>query len=419
MPRHDVLAIILGGGRGTRLFPLTKMRAKPAVPLAAKYRLIDIPISNCINSEINRIFVLTQFLSASLHRHVYETYKFDVFYDGFVELLPAEQTLTSAAWYQGTADAVRRQMHRVLRINPRDSLILSGDHLYRMDYTEFLDFHRSNEADITIAVYPVPMEDTHRFGILKTDPSHRVIRYLEKPQNPDDLTDMAVNPDSGRPFLASMGVFLFRTDRLRAVLETVSGEDFGRDIIPNAIGSHRVFAFPFRGYWEDIGSMASFFNANLSLTDIEPPFDFYDPNSPIYTRSRFLPPSRMDGCRLSRVVIADGCRIASAAIERSIIGNRSIIRSGAALKEVVMLGADHYEDVAERDRNEQNGLPHIGIGEDSMIERAIIDKNVRIGQRVRITRHEQDSDCDRERYSIRDGITVIPKNAVIPDGTVI
>ncbi len=419
MPRHDVLAIILGGGRGTRLFPLTKMRAKPAVPLAAKYRLIDIPISNCINSEINRIFVLTQFLSASLHRHVYETYKFDVFYDGFVELLPAEQTLTSAAWYQGTADAVRRQMHRVLRINPRDSLILSGDHLYRMDYTEFLDFHRSNEADITIAVYPVPIEDTHRFGILTIDPTHRVTRYLEKPRNPDDLTDMAANPDSGKPFLASMGVFLFRTDRLRNVLETVSGEDFGRDIIPNAIRSHRVCAFPFRGYWEDIGSMASFFNANLSLTDIDPPFDFYDPNSPIYTRSRFLPPSRMDGCRLSRVVIADGCRIASAAIERSIIGNRSIIRSGADLTEVVMLGADHYEDASERDRNEKAGVPHIGIGEDSVIERAIIDKNVRIGQGVRITRHEQDSDCDRDRYSIRDGITVIPKNAVIPDGTVI
>lgn len=419
MPRRDVLAIILGGGRGTRLYPLTKMRAKPAVPLAAKYRLIDIPISNCINSEINRIFVLTQFLSASLHRHVYETYKFDVFYDGFVELLPAEQTLTSAAWYQGTADAVRRQMHRIARISPRDALVLSGDHLYRMDYSEFIEFHRAHDADITIASYPVSKEDTPRFGILKTDEQHRVIRYCEKPQADCDLKSMETEGSSNRPYLASMGVFVFKLNTLDAVLREISGEDFGRDIIPASVSTRNVFAFPFKGYWEDIGSMAAFFEANLGLTDLEPRFDFYDPHSPIYTRSRFLPPSRMDGCGLKRVVIADGCRISSATIERSIIGNRSIIRSGAIMSEVVMLGADHYEDSNEHEQNERLQRPHIGVGEDSVIERAIIDKNVRIGQRARITRHDHEPNRDCELYSIRDGITVIPKNAIIPDDMII
>ncbi len=419
MPKQDVVAIILGGGRGTRLYPLTKARAKPAVPIAGKYRLIDISISNCINSGITRIFVLTQFMTASLHRHVYQTYKFDVFSDGFVELLPAEQTLTSEAWYQGTADAVRRQLHRIIPHKPKDALILAGDHLYRMDYSQFVARHRECRADVTIAVLPVSAQDAPRYGILQTDAEGRIVAFAEKPRDPDILEGLVSRPGSEKPFLASMGIYVFRLDVLARILEEVPGDDFGHHIIPAAIQTLRVYAFPFEGYWEDIGTIRAFYEANLALTRPDPPFDFYDPRRPIYTRSRFLPASRIDGCRLERTVVADGCRLYDADLEECVIGLRSIVRPGSRLRQVVMMGADFYEDEEQRAENRRLGRPNVGIGRNVSIERAIIDKNVRIGDGVIIRSHQGEPDRDEELYVIRDGIVVIPEDTTIPEGMVI
>jgi glucose-1-phosphate adenylyltransferase len=419
MQSLDVLAVVLGGGRGGRLYPLTKLRAKPAVPIASKYRLIDIPISNCINSGITHIFVLTQFLSASLHRHVYRTYKFDVFSGGFVEILPAEQTLTRADWYQGTADAVRQQVHRFLSREPEDVLILAGDHLYRMDYSQFIRFHRESRADVTIAVLPVSAADAPRYGILQTNDEGRIVAFREKPDGAEALEGLESRHGDERPYLASMGIYIFRMDVLIRLLEEVSGDDFGRHIIPAAIESVRVYAFPFDGYWEDIGTIAAFYQANLALTQQDPPFDFYDPHRPIYTRSRFLPPSRIDGCRMERVVVAEGCWLYDADIEECIIGLRSVVRPEARLRQVVMMGADFYEDGDEKAENRRLGRPHVGIGHGARIERAIIDKNARIGQGVIIRSHEGEPDREEEHYAIRDGIVVIPKNAVISEGTTI
>jgi glucose-1-phosphate adenylyltransferase len=419
MPPHNVLAVVLGGGRGSRLYPLTKLRAKPAVPIAGKYRLIDIPISNCINSGFTRIFVLTQFLSASLHRHVYRTYKFDVFSGGFVEILPAEQTLTSTDWYQGTADAVRRQVHRFLSREPEDVLILAGDHLYRMDYSQFVRFHRESRADATIAVLPIAAEDAHRYGILQTNDEGRIVAFREKPQDSAALKGLESRHEDERPYLASMGIYVFRMDVLSRLLEESSGDDFGRQIIPAGIESARVYAFPFTGYWEDIGTISSFYEANLALTRPNPPFDFYDPHRPIYTRPRFLPPSRIDGCHLEQTVVAEGCWLYDSDIEECIIGLRSVVRPGARLRQVVMMGADYYEDEDEKAENRRLGRPHVGIGQGTHIERAIIDKNARIGQEVIVRSHEGEPDREEEHYAIREGIVVITKNAVIPAGAAI
>lgn len=419
MQLQDVLAVVLGGGRGSRLYPLTKLRAKPAVPIASKYRLIDIPISNCINSGVTHIFVLTQFLSASLHRHVYRTYKFDAFSGGFVEILPAEQTLTRADWYQGTADAVRQQLPRFLSRGPEDVLILSGDHLYRMDYSQFIRFHRESRADVTIAALPVSAADASRFGILHTNDEGRISAFREKPQGAEALEGLESRHGDERPYLASMGVYVFRMDVLVRLLEEISDEDFGKHIIPAAIESARVYAFPFDGYWADIGTISAFYEANLALTQPNPPFDFYDPHYPIYTRPRFLPPSRIDGCRMERVVVAEGCWLYDSDIEECIIGLRSVVRPEARLRQVVMMGADFYEDDDARAENRRLGRPHVGIGQNACIERAIIDKNARIGQGVVIRSHEGEPDHEEEYYAIRDGIAVIPKNAVIPEGTAI
>jgi len=419
MPRSDVVAVVLGGGRGTRLYPLTKLRAKPAVPLAGKYRLIDIPVSNCINSGITQIFILTQFLSASLHRHVYQTYKFDVFSDGFVEILAAEQTLTRADWYQGTADAVRQQMRRLLSRVPEHVLILAGDHLYRMDYGPFLRFHQEQCAEATIAALPVSEEEAPRLGILKADEEGRIVAFREKPQSAEDLAGMESYPGEVRPYLASMGVYLFRMDVLKRLLKENDGDDFGLDIIPSAIASARVYGFRFEGYWQDIGTIRAFYEANLALVRPDPPFDFYDPAHPIYTRPRFLPPSRVDGCRLEKAVVAEGCWLYDSDIEECVIGLRSVVRPGARLRQVVMMGADYYEDEEAKAENRRLGRPHIGVGQDASIERAIIDKNARIGQGVIIRSHQRDPDREEEYYAIRDGIIVIPKHAVIPHGMVI
>jgi glucose-1-phosphate adenylyltransferase len=416
MPSRDIVAAVLGGGRGTRLYPLTKRRAKPAVPLGGMYRLIDIPISNCINSGIDRIFVLSQYMSASLHRHVQRAYQFDVFSSGFVEILAAEQTPEGDDWYQGTADAIRQQMHRLLSRDPEDILILAGDHLYRMDYEKLVRFHREKRADLTIAVRPVSATDAPRFGILKTNEEERITAFREKPQNAIDLEDLSSRRRTERPYLASMGFYVFRMDVLARLLEEFEGDDFGHHIVPEAIEKLRVYAYPFDGYWEDIGTIGSFYQANLALTQPDVPFDFYDPNSPIYTRSRFLPPSRIDGCQIERAVVADGCKLYDADIEECVIGLRSIIRPGARLRQVVMMGADDYETDDEKAQNRRLNRPHVGVGESAQIERAIIDKNAQIGQEVVIRSHEGEPDRQEELYAIRDGIVVIPKNTIIPDG---
>ena len=419
MAYQDVLGVILGGGRGTRLYPLTKMRAKPAVPLAGKYRLIDIPVSNCINSGLNRIFVLSQFLAASLHRHVAQTYKFDIFSAGYVEILAAEQTLTSDAWYQGTADAVRKQIRHLVTRPAEDVVVLSGDHLYRMDYGEFIDFHREARADVSIATIPVSAEDASRYGILKIDEEGLIHEFKEKPSHAEDLEGLESRTDGPRPYLASMGIYVFRMDVLIKLLEETPGDDFGKQIIPAAIESTRVYGFQFDGYWEDIGTIASFYEANLALTRPDPPFDFYDPRRPIYARPRFLPASRIDGCTIERTVVADGCRLYEADIEDCSVGLRSIVRPGTRLRQVVMMGADFYEDEAQKAENRRLERPPVGIGNGSSIERAIIDKNARIGKGVVIRSHEGEPDVDEESYAVRDGIVVIPKNTVIPDGTII
>jgi glucose-1-phosphate adenylyltransferase len=416
---RDVLAVILGGGRGSRLYPLTKLRAKPAVPIAGRYRLIDIPISNCLNSDVHKIYVLTQFLSASLHRHIFQTYKFDLFSGGFVDILAAEETTRGMDWYQGTADAVRKQLPHFSNTRVEDILILSGDQLYRMDYGEFIEFHRDRRADVTVAAQPVALADAPRFGVLKTDEEGRTTSFHEKPL-PEELDALECIPGSERPCLASMGIYIFRADVLREMLEESQAEDFGKQIIPAAIESRRVYAFLFDGYWEDIGTIRAFYEANLALTLPNPPFDFFNPKHPIYTRPRFLPPSRADGCHLDRSVLAEGCIIEKADIRESVIGLRSIIGPDAHVARTVMMGADFYETPDHKAENRRQGVPDVGIGPGCRVEGAIIDKNARIGEGVIIRPHETETELvETEDYVIQDGIVVIPKNAVIPDGTVI
>jgi len=419
MALQDVMAVILGGGQGRRLYPLTKLRAKPAVPIGGKYRLIDIPISNCLNSGVHKIQVLTQFLSASLHRHIYQTYKFDLFSGGFVYILAAEETPSGMDWYQGTADAVRKQLIHLLAAYVEDILILSGDHLYRMDYGEFVELHREKRADVTIAVQPVAAANALRLGILKTDEDGRITTFREKP-GPGELAGLESPVDRERPYLASMGIYIFRADVLRQVLEESQAEDFGSQIIPAAIGRLRVYAFPFAGYWVDIGTMRAFYEANLALTLPKPPFDFYNPRYPIYTRPRFLPSSRADGCDLERTVLAEGCLLQDSFIRESVIGLRSIMGPDVRITRTVMMGADFYETPEQKAGNRRLGRPDVGIGRGCTIEGAIIDKNARIGEGVTIRSHPLDEEMvETENAVIRDGIVVIPKNVVIPDGTII
>jgi len=414
----DVLAVIMGGGAGTRLYPLTKLRAKPAVPLAGHYRLIDIPISNCIHSGLNRIFVLTQFNSVSLHRHITRTYQFDNFSGGWVRILAAEQTPVSKSWYQGTADALRKQLFQIQVPEPRDVLILSGDHLYRMDYSEFVRFHGVHEADITVAVKPVNAEDATRFGILQADKEGRIHSFCEKPAA--DQLEGLESLEGPRPYMGSTGIYVFRTKSLVETLRKESGSDFGKHIIPNAIEKGmRVFAYPYEGYWEDIGTIRAFYDVNLALTGPKPPFDFFAAEWPIYTRARYLPGSRVLDSTLTRVFMAPGCITNKAAITDCVIGLRSIVKSGAHLHRVVMMGADYYETDAQKEENERLGLPDMGVGPGSVIENAILDKNVRIGRNVVIRDHARMEDEETDSYVVRDGIVVVPKGAVIPDHTVI
>jgi glucose-1-phosphate adenylyltransferase len=427
---QSVLSLILGGGRGTRLYPLTMLRSKPAVPIAGKYRLVDIPISNCLNSGFNRVYVLTQFLSVSLHRHIANTYKFDAFSRGFVEILAAQQTNESADWYQGTADAVRQNIRYVHEDGAPDVLILSGDQLYRMDYRQLLQTHRDSDADVTIAVLPVSQDQTSGFGLLRLDESGRVIGFVEKPKTEEQLAPFRLPTEwlarrgitgGDRPFLASMGIYLFRREVLFDLLTAPPpATDFGKEIFPRSIGSHRVQAFLFDGYWEDVGTIKAYHEANLRLAGINPPFEFHSPDGVIYTRMRFLPASRVSAAHLEESLVSDGCLIQSGTkITRCVVGVRSQIGRNVTLRDTVIIGADRYDTAAERADNERRGFPNLGVGTGSVIENAILDKDCRIGADVRIVNRRGVQEDDGADFVIREGVVVIPKGAVIPDGTVI
>jgi glucose-1-phosphate adenylyltransferase len=421
-PTHRTLAIIMGGGAGTRLFPLTKERAKPAVPLGGKYRLVDIPISNCINSGIRGIYVLTQFNSVSLHQHINATYKFDSFNKSFVEILAAQQTPEGSEWYQGTADAVRQNLRYFLESRSDYFIILSGDQLYRMDYRDILQQHVNSHADLTIATIPVDRSAAGSFGIMQTDESRRIIRFVEKPKESDVLDSLRTPTDilqaigqsaTADLYQASMGIYVFNREVLKECLAN-DYVDFGKNVIPAAIDSHRVQAYIFQGYWEDIGTIRAFFDANLNLAEPDPPYSFYAPGAPIYTQSRFLPGSIISDAKISRSIIADGCMISHATIDRCVLGIRGMIQSGSTLRNSIVMGADYFErDVPHGPAN----VPSIGIGKNCVIEQAIIDKNARIGDGVVITPQGKCADTDGDGFYIRDGIVVIPKNSVIAPGT--
>ena len=411
------LAVILGGGRGARLQPLTKLRAKPAVPIAGKFRLIDIPISNCINSGIKFIYLLTQFNSVSLHRHINQTYKFDSFTRGFIEILAAQQTLSSDQWYQGTADAVRQQFPHLRAQNMDDILILAGDHLYQMDYSIFLDYHGETGADVTVAVKPVAGKDASSFGILKTDNNDTIVNFFEKP--PQDSLD-GLESDTGepdKPYMASMGIYVFKRGMLVRLLTGEKGDDFGKHIIPYAIRNVNVKAYKFHGFWEDVGTIKAFFDANIALTEPIPSFDFYRQDKPIYTRARYLPASKLDGCQVKHSIICEGGIMENCVIERSLIGIRSKIGSGVHLKKVIMLGADIYQTLDEIKEDKAAGSPIVGIGENTIIENAIIDKNARIGENVRLINENKVNEGVYDNFEVNDGIIVVYKNAIIKSGT--
>jgi glucose-1-phosphate adenylyltransferase len=415
----DVLAIILGGGRGTRLFPLTLKRSKPAVPIGGKYRLIDIPVSNCLNSNLRHIFVLTQFNSESLNRHIGMTYKFDIFSSGFVSVIAAEQTEEGGNWFQGTADAVRQSLRHMRRTRARDMLILSGDQLYQMDYRQMLKTHRESGADATVAVIPVAEDQTSAFGILKMDETGRIVHFDEKPPAPRLPGLVSVMPGGERGYLASMGIYIFKREVLERSLGNPQLVDFGRHVIPDAVPRMRVQAHVYRGYWEDVGTIRSYFQANLALCDSIPPFDFYDANHPVYTNPRFLPASKVENCDIKSALICEGCIMHGAKIERAVVGIRSRVGIGTSIKNSLLIGADHYETLAEINASMARGLPPLGIGAESVIENAIIDKNARIGRGVRLVNSKGVKEKDGDGYYIREGLIIVPKNGVVPDGAVV
>jgi glucose-1-phosphate adenylyltransferase len=422
-----VLCVILGGGAGTRLFPLTKERAKPAVPLAGKYRLVDIPISNCINSDLRNIYVLTQFQSASMHKHIAGSYKFDPFTGGFVEILAAQQTSSDTSWWHGTADAVRKNLTHFLNHAPDYFLILGGDQLYRMDFHTILEQHQATRAEITIATLPVMRRDAAGLGIMQMDENRRIRRFVEKPTEPGLLDSLRLPQGlygqlgiAGQDelFLASMGIYVFNRDVLLALLEN-DQSDFGKHIIPGAIATRQVFSYVFQGYWEDIGTIRAFFDAHIDLAAEQPRFSFFDMTAPIFTRPRWLPGSKINGGTVDHAMLCDGCIINDAHIAHSIIGIRSIIGAGCKISRTVMMGCDYYEPMESIAAHEAQGQPRLGIGKNARIENAIIDKNARIGDNVVISPAGKPENLDHPLYYIRDGIVIIPKNAVIPSGTVI
>ncbi|HJU61058.1 MAG TPA: glucose-1-phosphate adenylyltransferase [Candidatus Binatia bacterium] len=426
-----VLAIILGGGAGTRLYPLTKLRAKPAVPLAAKYRLIDIPISNCINSEIQRIYVLTQFNSASLNRHITRTYGMAGFSQGFVEVLAAQQTSESPSWFEGTADAVRKYLWLFAEWDVDQYLVLSGDHLYRMNYADFIHRHRETKADITLSVVPVDEHRASDFGLMKIDKTGRVTSFSEKPKGEAlramrvDTTVLGLPAKKARefPYIASMGIYVFEKRVLHDLLNGSRDQtDFGREVIPASARNYNVQAYLFKDYWEDIGTIEAFYNANLALTQQpDPPFSFYDEKAPIYTRSRYLPPTKLLDTKVIESIVGEGCILKDCTVKRSVIGIRSRIEAGCVIDNALLMGSDYYESPAERAKTLESGKVPLGVGANSTIQRAIVDKNTRIGRNVRIINKARVAESSREDlgFVIRNGIIVVIKNATIADGTVI
>jgi glucose-1-phosphate adenylyltransferase len=421
----SVVAVILGGGAGSRLFPLTASRSKPAVPIAGKYRLVDIPISNCINSHINRMFVLTQFNSASLNKHIKNTYHFSAFSTGFVDILAAEQTPDNPGWFQGTADAVRQSLRHISNLEFEYILILSGDQLYQMDFSDMLKNHIKNEADISIATIPVDERDAPEFGILKSNEAGMIASFIEKPKKdllPDWVSD--TGPDmqqKGKHYLASMGIYIFSKQVLYQLLNEVhpAATDFGKEIIPNSIVSFKVASYQYEGYWTDIGNIHSFFEANISLTDDIPPFNLFDNTKTVYSRARMLPPAKISGTTLEKTLIAEGSIINASRIEQSVVGIRARIGHGTTVVNTYIMGNDYYETIEEMAANTGKGLPMIGIGERCYIKDAIIDKNCRIGNDVRINGGKHLANTDHSLYTVKDGIIVVKKMAILPDGFVI
>ena len=431
MSQYDnVVSVILGGGAGTRLFPLTKERAKPAVPLGGKYRLIDVPVSNCINSGITQIFVLTQYNSASLNRHISRTYRFSSFSTGFVEVLAAEQRMDSPEWFQGTADAVRQTIPHIRDWRVNTVLILSGDHLYRMDYRKFIQRHVETNADVTVSVIPCRPDEAEGFGLLKTDDQGKIIEFKEKPKG-DALESMRVDTTkfglsaeeaAKRPFLASMGIYVFNYERLIEFLkEDESRVDFGKEIIPAAIGKYNVQAHFFKDYWEDIGTIRAFYDANLDLAAPLPKFNFFNTDTPIYTRSRYLPPSKVHNCDIDNAMISEGCILNGVYARNSIIGLRSRIDRGTRIENSIIMGSDFFESIEEIQNNNNRNFPHIGIGQNTVIRRAIVDKNTRIGNNVQLINQHNVETADGENgcWYIREGIIIVPKNATIADGMIV
>jgi glucose-1-phosphate adenylyltransferase len=423
-----VLAVIMGGGRGTRLHPLTAERCKPAVPLAGKYRLVDIPISNCLNSDINRMFLLTQFQTASLHRHVQSTYHFDPFGGGFVDILAAEQTEKGSDWYQGTADAVRRNLIH-LRAYPHDLvLILSGDQLYRMDFRKIIDEHLARGSDVTIAAVPFPISKVEGLGLMQVKDDLSVLRFVEKPKDPAIIAGLALSdrieatlesPSDEKRCLASMGIYVFNRSVLAEALDN-SMTDFGREIIPGLLGTEKLFAHIFEGYWEDIGTVKAFFDANLALAQPLPPFNFFEPNAPIYTQDRYLPASKLNKCAIEHVVIGDGSILTDSSLHHCVLGIRSLIGEGCVLEDTIVMGADYYETKEQLATNVTRGRPNMGLGAGCQIKGAIIDKNARIGSGCVLSPEgKPDGSYVNGSVIIRDGVLVVAKGAVVPAGTVL
>ena len=425
MDTKSVVAVILGGGAGSRLYPLTSTRSKPAVPIAGKYRLVDIPISNCINSSINRMFVLTQYNSASLNKHIKNTYQFSAFSKGFVDILAAEQTPDSLGWFQGTADAVRQSLKHIGNNDFDYVLILSGDQLYQMDFGEMIDNHAAQGADITIATIPVGEREAPEFGILKSDDEHLITSFIEKPKKellPEWVSDTGAEmQEQGRNYLASMGIYIFNRKTLFDFLleEKKDATDFGKEIIPSSIATHKVISYQYDGYWTDIGNIYSFFEANLALTLDIPLFNLFDNRNVVYSRARMLPPAKISGTTLEKTLIAEGCIINASRVENSVIGIRSRIGQGSTIVSCYMMGSDYYETLAEIAHNYDRSVPKLGIGDRCYIKNVIIDKNCRIGNDVRINGGAHLADSDHSLYTVKDGIVVLKKGAVLPDGFVI
>jgi glucose-1-phosphate adenylyltransferase len=427
MLRTKVKCVIMGGGRGSRLHPLTKDRCKPAVPLGGSYRIVDIPISNCLNSGYNQIYVLTQFNTASLHRHIKQAYGFDPFSRGFVDILAAEQTMEKESWYQGTADAVRQNIHHFKLDDDDIAIILSGDQLYRMDLHALVEQHVRTKADLTIATKAMPADQVSALGVVRVQSTGLITEFIEKPSDPEVVQQLivsgavreAIKDTSNTPYcLASMGIYVFSGRMLREALAN-DMTDFGKEVIPSLISTHKLFAYVFDGYWEDIGTVGSFWEANLALTNSVPPFNFFDSDHPIYTHARFLPPAKLNSGFLKNVVISEGCIVSEVELRRCVIGVRSILREGSCLREVVMLGADFYEEPRDIEENKLFGRPPLGVGCNTIIQNAIIDKNARIGDNVRLSPFGVEEKWESATLFKRDGVLIVKKGACVPDGTIV